>query len=313
VGPSHRRLVALVIAAVVATSALVASPAPSGAAPGSDPYLDFFFRDENVPLLGEGTPVVVRLEEQDVPAGVTGLGIRVSSTSDPVGMVVLAERLPMWSLYLGTFHVSRGITNPLTSTLHAADGDTLTAEYLDAATASGVPQAFHATIGWSAASRNPDWREVALENVDPTAPAVSGSEWAVGAGATVRVYATETSSTPIGESTADDHGRFRVVLPSSIGAGSTVWVSATEPSAGESTRTGISWSSVVGRVATPDGAPARSTLAALVDPDGAPASGGITDSDGRWSNDGALSTGTYQLTLTPQGAAGYRSTFDGAP
>ena len=313
-GPSLRRLVALAIAAVVATSTLVSSSAPSGAATGSDPFLDFFFSDEDVPLLGEGTPIVVRLEEQDVPAGVTGLPIRVSSSSDPVGMVLLAERLPMWGMYIATFHVTRGSTNLLTSTLHAADGDTLTAEYLDGATSSGVPQAFRATITWSAVSRYPDRREVVLENVDPAAPAVSGSEWAVGAGAAVRVYSSASAGTPIGEGTADDHGRFRVVLPSSIGSGSTVWVSATEPGAAESARTNIPWASLVGRVRTPDGAPARITIAAVLDAQGASVSGGggLSDSDGRWAKTTPVATGSYQLALTPQGGATYRSSFDGA-
>jgi hypothetical protein len=141
---------------------------------------------EEGPYEGPGDRIAFSVWESDLPPFAQVLTVRVSSTSDPLGIFVRAERYARYETgFLGSAGFTLGPSDDLNDRLHVSDGDTVTVSYLDVAGASGGPRTATASATWTLRTRLPDFREVAYLYHGPTSSEVVGWPEAVVPGAMV--------------------------------------------------------------------------------------------------------------------------------
>lgn len=225
----------------------------------------------------------------------------MTSSSDPSGVTVEVQRNARNDAYYsGQVQFTNGASDPTAPTVSVADGDTVGVHY-------GGQRILSTT--WRALSRAPDPLQLKFSTADATRWVVYGAERSVGPGTEVAVYTSQSAGTPAVRVRADAAGRFEARWAPGGTTPDTVWVDATESPFATSGRTAVERASILGRVMTPGGWPARSALGDLrltSDPDPCagktnctPASN-ITDRDGRWAETQAQPSGEYRYQAVPQ-------------
>lgn len=258
---SRRRAVlrALVACAVAASAQPVILATASLATTGQSVVGMTFLGKDREPggepnqFVGVGLPGEVKFFDGDLPPDLVRWGVRVSSTSDPVGLLVPTRReMRASASYRGAFRFSTTGTNQAVHEMLVADGDTVTFSYLDAATNSGEPRTVEVTTTWRSGSAQPDSRSLIFSTAEPEAPVVLGEYHAVAPSATVRVYASSIGGTTIGTAQADAKGAFSVRVPRVAPVPTTLWVAASEGGGVESRRVAVHRALVTGRVLYPE-------------------------------------------------------------
>ena len=205
---------AAALASLVAVPLYVAvGSAPATASSDALVDVDRGFGSEQGVYEGPGDRVQVRVWDSDLPRSALVTTARLTSTSDPVGIAVRLERDNRASAYFrGRARFTTGLSLDLGDQLSVADGDTVTATYLDPAGSTGSPRVVTATATWVLRTHTPDSRQVVYGDVDPERPAVEGAPWAATPGSTVRVY-TVGGTVPLGSAEAGTDGSFMVTFP----------------------------------------------------------------------------------------------------
>ena len=300
-------LVAAVFAAVVGPP--VVAPQASRAAVGTD-VADMNFQGlDREPLgspghyVGVGLSARVGFWDSDLPPELGRWGVRVRSTSDPVGLVLLTRRtMRADPYYSANFRFSTTATDQRTAELLVADGDRVTFSYDDVANSTGSSRTVEKSTTWRAGSAQPDSRNLVFSTADPAAPVVFG-DFAVAPGAAVTVYDTSAGGAAVATGTADARGSFAVDVPRRSPVPSQLWVTAREAAAVESPRVAVGRARLTGRVVYPDAAATSVTNALLVlsGPHYMPRLF-ITNAGGRisMSNNG-IGTGAFDVYARPQG------------
>jgi hypothetical protein len=272
-------------------------------------------------FVGTALPGGFKFFDGDLPGGLSAIAVRLRSTADPTGIVLLARRTARNDAYYRAwFTFSTVASDQQAATIEVADGATLTATYLDATNAQGLPETVERTATWHRGSAMPDPRELVFSTADPTAPIVHGAWRAVGPGATVDAYAHVAGGTPIGTATADATGAFELATTAQSPVLDGVYVTATEPGEAASARRYVPRAAVTGRVVLPE--PERQPVLsafAWVRPPGTPDpcdpypppancvhGGAISDHGGRWAwprgaGGGDFPPGPYDVDITNQG------------
>lgn len=303
------------IARIGAALVLIGAIAVSGEVPrasaltGLDGWVDFYTMSEDPTIRGYASRVTVQVEDQDLPAGLTHIGVRVTSTSDRQGIVVRAERVRTGPLYLGHFRLSGDSTDDSNDALKVLPGDSLQARYVDAGTSTGVPAVRTADAPFSTQSRAPHPTDLVFRTAGGQG-FVEGARRAVGAGADVTVWSAESGGIELGRGTAESDGSFDV--PHSATSG-TVWVLSKEPNAPESERVAVRWATLVGRVVSGDAqrAPISSALVSVLTSERNEGITYISNASGRFA---ATQTpaGAYLVSAEPQGGYGDESSLAGS-
>lgn len=194
---------------------------------------------------GIGDRAELRFYDASFPPYVQWVDVLVTSEVDTDGLLIRAERASRADpYYRASIGFTEGSTAPGLGLLAVADGDQITFTYLGATTT--------ATATWVARSLTPDFRQLIFENSDPLAPTVSGAAGSVAAGAQVRVYDSLMASTPIGEASSDNGGRFTVTVPAAAGLDE-LYVASTDNGYTETTRVSVGRAWVTGTVRLPRG------------------------------------------------------------
>ncbi|HVM15536.1 MAG TPA: S-layer homology domain-containing protein [Egibacteraceae bacterium] len=213
---------------------------------------------------------------------------RVSSDTDPTGILVPAVREGRnSSVYFGSFGFTRGPSDPMGQRLSVADGDQVTLTYRDV---SGGQHT--STVPWRDRSKRPDIREIVHLRPAASQAVLEGAAGAVSPNATVLLYATEETSTPLATATADGDGRF-VVEATLSEPPHWLWVASRSPGLPESVRKWEERAWIAGRVVVPEPGlplPASTWVDAIHETETHLCgerldcrSGHMTNQDGRWA------------------------------
>ncbi|HUP84487.1 MAG TPA: hypothetical protein VM143_02360 [Acidimicrobiales bacterium] len=295
------RLFALLFAALVLTG-LVAPLRARPAAAASDDSSIVFTNDSREasgsPHAYVGLSLAARVVFYDasLPPSVTRWPVRVTSTTDRAGILIWGTReLRASSGYWTSFAFSDVSSSQSQRRILVHDGDAVTVAYADVADGATAT----ATTSWHAGSSVPDRRELRYSNADAARPVVRGGRYAVGPGATVRVYTDSPGGMLVSTAAARADGSFDLPFATNP-APDLLWVSATEPGAAESDRVFVVRAVLAGRVVLPDnGVP-------VYDAFGETDTGGaITNRDGRFAFEvGSTITpgpGDHPLSVRNQG------------
>lgn len=290
--------------------AMTLAPAVSVDAAESTVRVDSAHDDFYLPNIeGVQDREVFTVYDSALPPDVAVWFARVTSDSDPVGIVVPMRRL--WRAaadYRGDVGFTEGASDQRAGRLRVADGDQVTISHIDQGDGTTVSE----SATWHARSRRPDIRQII--HTRPTAGTirVEGAAGAASPGAQVSVFADETAPTAIASTIADADGRFTVSAVVDGDPLDAVWVSSAEPGYPESSRVYARWAWLTGRVLLPGGGEPAVSQHLAVHREGQPhrcdgtsscwPGGGFTNADGRWSrvdgteNDGsAPTTGAYYV------------------
>jgi hypothetical protein len=245
------RAATMLVALVGALLVLPATTAPAWSDVEAFSWSDDFANEEGVfgDFRGFGDPARFQFFDGSIHPDVAALSVIASSTSDPLGVLVVAERHSRASSYFfGAFQFSAAGSDPLSGVLHVQDGDTVSVTYHGAGGADGLRSSIHRS--WFADTRVPDFREVGFVAPDDAPVTVRGAARAAPANSLIRLYDAVESAEVMATTTADSAGRFQ--LDTDAALTSTVAVSAQEPGLPESGRLSVEWARVTGRVVLPD-------------------------------------------------------------
>ena len=274
-GRARRALLAL----VAVTVALAIPVAPSPVAAADDASIVFMNDSREASgapghYVGLALPVRLTFYDGSLPPAVTRWPVRVTSTSDRTGILVWGTReIRAASAYWASFAFSDTGSSQSLARLLVRDGDAVTVSYADIVDGTIVT----ATTSWHAGSSRPDRRELRYSNADVARPVITGGRHAVGPGATVRAYTSDTGGAAIATGAARSDGSFDLVFDRNP-APDLMWVSSTEPGQQESARVLVIRAAVTGRVVLPDNR--LPVLSAFSMTEGGSA---ITNRDGRFA------------------------------
>lgn len=281
-----RTAAALCAAAIIFFALLPAAPATAT----STAVLHFEDKDPDEPIVFAGrAPIGFALFEPDLPVQVAAYSVRVSSTSDPAGISVLASRENVNdSVFFGEFHVSSTASDAAAEQILASDGDQLSVTYLEAEDTSGKPRVHVVTGTWRAVSATPDRRQLTYVRTAVAPARIYGGPRAVTPDADVLVYPAEEAPSPVAMTRAAHDGSFEVSLPGAEDAEDVVWLATQEPGLEPSARLPLEVVAVTGRLVAPEpGAPGLESQLVSVRDTGcavAPCPGAtlLTDASGRF-------------------------------